>query len=97
MTPEREKLLRLVLAMPEEAVAVTARSIEWICPGLADETRPIFQRNKVELLEALGGIIHDPVLRAELSAELDKLKAGHVPAERTGGNVVALFGGRASS
>ena len=97
MTPEREKLLRLVVAMPEEAVGVTARSIVWVCPGLADETRPIFQRNKVELLEALGGIIHDPVLRERFSAELKRLKAEHVPAEPVPGNVVALFGGRVSS
>jgi hypothetical protein len=93
MTPTREKLLRLALDMPEEPVGVTARSIVWICPGLANESRPIFQKSKAELLEALGTIIHDPVLRERFSAELDKLKTEHVPAEPIGGNVVALFGG----
>lgn len=93
MTPEREKLLRLALDMPEEAVSVTARSIVWICPGLADATRPIFQKSKLELLEALGTIIHDPVLREQFSAEVESLKAGYVPSEPSADNVVSLFAG----
>jgi hypothetical protein len=41
MTPARERLLRLALAMPEAGVTVIAKSIVWICPGLEKDGRPI--------------------------------------------------------
>jgi hypothetical protein len=90
MTP-REKLLRLVLAMPEAAIPTICRSIGWICPGIDDPTKPMMVRPRAELLEALGGIIHDRALREQFSAEVDKLKAEHVPSPRRD-NVVELFG-----
>jgi hypothetical protein len=93
MTPEREKLLRLALAMPEEAVATIGKSITWICPGLTDAKMPVFVREKVELLADLRRVASDPELRGLLSQEIDRMKAGHVPPEPFVGNVVALFSG----
>jgi hypothetical protein len=83
--------------MPEAGVGAVARSIVWLCPGLADETRPIFLQSKAELLDAVGSIIHDPELRERFQVELEKLKSGYVPRRPKHDNVVPLFAGRVSS
>jgi hypothetical protein len=66
--------------MPEAAVPTICRSIAWMCPGIDDPTKPAMVRAKAELLEALGGIIHDKALREQFAAEIDRLKAEHIPA-----------------
>jgi hypothetical protein len=45
MTPARERLLRIVLAMPEAGVTVIAKSIGWICPGLEQAGRPMMRQD----------------------------------------------------
>jgi hypothetical protein len=91
MTP-REKLLRLALAMPEAAIPTICRSIGWICPGIDDPTKPAMVLARAELVEALDGIVHDPVLREQFRAGIERLKAEHVPAPNRRDNVVELFG-----
>jgi hypothetical protein len=90
MTP-REKLLRLALVMPDAGVQTICNSITWICPGIDDPTRPVMVRDRAELLEALGSIIHDKALREQFAAEIGRLKANYVPSP-THDNVVSLFG-----
>jgi hypothetical protein len=93
MTPARERLLRLALEMPEQAVATIARSILWTCPGMEDATKPMLVRAKVELLEGLGSIAHDPKLRALFKEEIERLKAAPRPVRaKRDSNIVPLFG-----
>ena len=91
MTPAREKLLRLVLAMPEAGVETIAKSILWICPGLANSQLPSFVRKKVELLEELRAVATDPALLSQVTRELALLKQQPVEPRPPRDNVVSLF------
>ena len=93
MTPARERLLRLVLEMPEQAVPTIARSILWTCPGMEDVTKPMAVKAKMELLEAIGSIAHDPKLREKFKEEIERLKAAPRPVRTKRDNIVPLFGG----
>jgi hypothetical protein len=93
MTPARERLLRLALAMPEEGVATIVKSIVWICPGLANANRPALVQEKVELLESLRRVASDPELLGQLSRELEQLKQTPIEPHPCRENVVRLFEG----
>jgi hypothetical protein len=92
MTPARERLLRLALAMPEEAVVPVAKYIVWICPGLANAKLPAFVLEKVELLEDLRRVASDPKLLVQVSKEIDRLKREPSRPRPRRENIVRLFG-----
>jgi hypothetical protein len=91
MTPTREKLLRLALAMPEPGVETITKSILWICPGLANPNLPAFVRKKVELLEELRAVATGPALLSQVTRELALLKQQPVEPRPPRDNVVPLF------
>jgi hypothetical protein len=90
MTPAREKLLRLALAMPEEGVPTICRMIAWICPGIDDPAKPAMIRDAAGLLDDLMRI-EDKALRDRWVAEIDRLRNEPPPAIVQRDNVVSLF------
>jgi hypothetical protein len=92
MTPARERLVRLALAMPEEAVEVIAKTSVWICPGLENATGPAFVKDKAELMLSLALMAQDPELQRLTLREVRRLAAMPVPEiPSKPDNVVALF------
>jgi hypothetical protein len=91
MTPAREKLLRLALAMPEEGLDVIAQTITWICPGLMDAALPAMMQDKAEVLDDLGRIARDLALREQAERVLRKMQRYPVPQVTPHDNVVRLF------